>query len=67
MGGGEAGTAQVGRITYEILRSVPIGLLRVEAEIARPGRRVELARATLTDEGGEPLVRPRPGGCEPRR
>jgi hypothetical protein len=57
MGGGEGGLAQVARITYEILRSVPIGVLRVEAEIVRPGRRVELARATLTDGGGEPLVR----------
>jgi hypothetical protein len=59
MGGGEGGPAQVGRITYEIMRSVPIARLRVEAEIVRPGRRVELASATLTDEGGEPLVRAR--------
>ena len=59
MGGGEGAPAQVGRITYEILRSVPIARLRVEAEVVRPGRRVELVRATLTDDEGEPLVRAR--------
>jgi hypothetical protein len=57
MAGGEGGPAQVGRITYEIVRPVPIARLRVEAEIARPGRRVEMVSATLSDEGGEPLVR----------
>jgi acyl-coenzyme A thioesterase PaaI-like protein len=49
----------MGRITYEILRSVPIARLRVEAEVVRPGRRVESVRATLTDDEGEPLVRAR--------
>jgi hypothetical protein len=57
MAGGEGAPAQVGRITYEILRSVPIARLRVQAEVVRPGRRVELVEATLTDEEGEPLVR----------
>jgi hypothetical protein len=53
LGGGEGPPAQVGRITYELLRSVPIAPLRVEAEIVRPGRSVELARATLSDADGE--------------
>jgi hypothetical protein len=57
MGGGEGAPAQVGRITYEILRSVPIARLRVETEIVRPGGRVELFRATLSDQEDEPLVR----------
>jgi hypothetical protein len=47
----------VGRITYEVLRSVPIAPLRVEARIVRPGRRVEMFEATLSDEAGEPLMR----------
>jgi hypothetical protein len=56
--GGEAGPpAQVGRITYEVLRAVPIEPLRVEAEVVRPGRRVEMFGATLTDDWGEPLIR----------
>lgn len=47
----------IGRITYEIMRPVPIAPLRVEVEVVRPGRSVELLSATLTDESGEPLVR----------
>ncbi|HEY6772148.1 MAG TPA: thioesterase family protein [Solirubrobacterales bacterium] len=57
LGGGDGPPAQVARVTYEILRSVPIGRLRVQAEVVRPGRRVELVAATLADEDGEPLVR----------
>ncbi len=45
--------ARVGRITYEILRSVPIAPLEVSARIVRPGRRVEHCEATLSDERGE--------------
>lgn len=47
----------IGRITYEILRPVPIAPLRVEVEVVRPGRSVELLSATLIDESGEPLIR----------
>jgi hypothetical protein len=43
----------VGRITYEILRPVPIAPLRVTAEVVRPGRTVELVEAHLADERGE--------------
>jgi hypothetical protein len=57
IGGPDGPPAQVGRITYEVLRSVPIGPVRVEAEIIRPGRRVELFGATLTDDAGESLMR----------
>lgn len=53
LGGGEF---QIGRITYEILRSVPIGPVGVAARIVRPGRRVRLAEAELS-VGGEPLMR----------
>lgn len=49
---------QVGRITYEILRPVPIAPLRVEAEIVRPGRRVQMFEATLR-AGDEALMRAR--------
>jgi hypothetical protein len=44
---------QVGRITFEILRPVPIAPLRVEARVARPGRSVELVEASLSDSDGE--------------
>lgn len=52
------GPVQVGRVTFEILRPVPIAPLRVEAEIVRPGRSVELAEATLR-AGDDVLVRAR--------
>jgi len=41
---------QFGRITYEILRPVPIGTLRVAAEVVRPGKSVELLSATLAED-----------------
>lgn len=44
---------QLGRITYEILRAVPIAPLRVGATVVRPGRKVELVSATLADGDGE--------------
>jgi hypothetical protein len=47
---------QVGRITFEILRPVPIGPLRVRTEVLRPGRRVRLVEAALVVEG-EVLMR----------
>jgi hypothetical protein len=49
---------QVGRLTFEILRPVPIGPVSVEARVARPGRRVQLVEASLRD-GEEELIRAR--------
>ena len=53
---GSDGPMRVGRITFEILRPVPIARLRVEAEVVRPGRRVELVEARLFD-GDDLLIR----------
>jgi Thioesterase-like superfamily len=53
----EAAEFQVGRVTCEILRSVPIAPVRVAARVLRPGRRVQLVEAELSDEAGEPLMR----------
>jgi hypothetical protein len=50
----------VGRITFEIMRPVPIATLSVEADVVRPGRRVDMVSASLRDAGsGEELVRAR--------
>jgi hypothetical protein len=49
---------QVGRATFEILKSVPIGPVRVEASVVRPGKRVQLVEASLSNEEGE-LMRAR--------
>jgi Thioesterase-like superfamily len=54
----EADEFQVGRVTFEILRPVPIGRVAVEAHVVRPGRRVQMFEATLGD-GESVLVRAR--------
>ena len=50
---------QLGRLTFEILRSVPIAPVRAQARIVRPGRRVQMVEAELSDAGGEVLMRAR--------
>ncbi len=50
------GPRRVGRITFEILKPVPIARLRASARIVRPGRSVELAEATLSSDEGEVMV-----------
>ncbi len=52
----DAGDFQIGRVTCEILRSVPIAPLSVSARIVRPGRSVQLIEAELSD-GEETLMR----------
>ena len=50
---GDPAGRHVGRVTCEILRPVPMTTLTVSAEIARPGRSVELIEASLSDGEGE--------------
>jgi hypothetical protein len=45
----------VGRVTFEVLRPIPIVAVEVSARVVRPGRRVELLEAELRVEG-EPLM-----------
>jgi hypothetical protein len=47
---------QIGRVTFEILRAVPIMPVEVSARVVRPGRRVQLLEAELS-AGGEVLMR----------
>jgi len=47
------------RITYELLRPVPLGELHVHTETIRPGRRVQLLEATLSAPDGTALVKAR--------
>jgi len=49
---------RVGRVTYEVLRPVPIAPLRVEAQVERGGRRVQMLGASLHD-GDEEVMRAR--------
>jgi acyl-CoA thioesterase len=48
----------VTRLTIELMRPVPVVPLRVDAEVIRPGRKVQLVEASVWD-GEEPLVRAR--------
>jgi len=54
----DADEFQIGRLTFEILRPVPIGPVAVEARIVRPGRRVQMVEASLGD-GENELIRAR--------
>lgn len=55
----DSGEFQLGRITFEIMHSIPIAPVRVEARVVRPGRRVQLVEAELSDAGGEVQMRAR--------
>ncbi len=46
------------RVTYEFMRSIPVGPLEVHAEVARPGRRVQLLEASIVVDDVE-VVRAR--------
>ena len=50
---GEPDGKQVGRVTLEILRPVPIARLSVSARVTRPGRSVELIEGSLEGPEGE--------------
>jgi hypothetical protein len=47
------------RVTYELMRPVPIAQLRLRAEVVRPGRHVQLLEASLTTAEGVEVVRAR--------
>jgi hypothetical protein len=51
-------SAQLARITYEIVRPVPIGRLETRAEVTRPGRKVEMVEGALSCQG-EDVIRAR--------
>lgn len=48
---------QTTRLSFDILKPVPIAPLAVETNVLRAGARVEQIEATLSDEGGRPLMR----------
>jgi hypothetical protein len=50
---------QVARVTFEILRPVPIGPVTVEAEVVRPGRSVQMIEGSLRGEDGVELIKAR--------
>jgi hypothetical protein len=50
---------RLARVTYEFVRPVPVGPLRVEIEVVRPGRRVTLLDAALRDPQDTVVTRAR--------
>ena len=50
---------RLARITYEFVRPVPLGELAVAVEVVRPGRRVTLLDAVLSDGDGTEVTRAR--------
>src|SRR5918998_2849275 len=55
-GHGDRGDLQVARVTFEILRPLPIAELEVATRVLRAGRSVELVEASLL-AGGRELMR----------
>ncbi|MAA74964.1 MAG: hypothetical protein CMN28_09670 [Salinisphaeraceae bacterium] len=53
------GDLAVLRISFEILRPVPIGPMRIELEPIHEGRTLRVIEACLTGETGKPLIRAR--------
>jgi hypothetical protein len=49
----------IGRVTYELLRPVPLGELAASAAVIRPGRRVQLLEGSLRTGEGVEVVRAR--------
>ncbi|GFH36675.1 thioesterase family protein [Streptomyces pacificus] len=47
---------RLARVTYEIVRPVPIRPLEVTTAVLRSGRGVEIVEAALTPEGGTPVM-----------
>src|ERR671926_123754 len=44
------------RLAFEILGPIPVGELSVEVRTVRPGRRISLHEATLSDGAGRPVM-----------
>jgi hypothetical protein len=49
----------IARVTYELLRPAPLGELEVDAEVVRPGRRVQLLEGSIRTPDGTEVVRAR--------
>ena len=50
--------SSLARVTYELLRPVPVGPVEIQAEVTRPGRRVQLLEGSIF-AGGVEVVRAR--------
>jgi hypothetical protein len=51
------GDMRVARVTFDIIRPVPVAPLTVSARLVRAGRSVEVVEAELTPDGAAPVMR----------
>lgn len=56
---GDGAGLPIARVTYELLRPVPLGELKVSGSVVRPGRRVQLMEGTISSAEGVEVVRAR--------
>jgi Thioesterase-like superfamily len=49
----------IARVTYELVRPVPLGELQLAVELVRPGRRVQLLEGSISTPDGTEVVRAR--------
>jgi hypothetical protein len=50
---------QLTRVTYELVKPVPLGDLQISTQIVRPGRRVQLLEGTITTPDGTEVLKAR--------
>lgn len=62
--GADGAARQLARLTVEILGPVPLAPCEVHVEVERPGKRIELLRATMS-AGGRPVLYARAWRLEP--
>jgi hypothetical protein len=55
----EAPPLPLARVSYELLRPVPLAELDVSASVVRPGRRIQLLEGSIRDPAGVEVVRAR--------
>ena len=56
---------QLARVSFELLRPVPIGPMRISTRTGRAGRKVSLVDAVLTDDDGSELILARAWRLQP--
>lgn len=56
---GDGAGLPIARVTYELLRPVPLGELKVAGSVVRPGRRVQLLEGSISSAEGIEVVRAR--------
>lgn len=56
---------QLARVTFELLRPIPIGTLRITTRVTRPGKKVSLVDAVLTEDDGTELMLARAWRLQP--